>query len=103
MATTPKTANVARTMRRYSIAPYPMVVGSLLPDQVNASIQTINSTAVNATEGTGRPSMKPSALPGGTTRDAGPCIRRVDGPDGRGGTLDRSANPPEQGASTVSG
>ena len=65
MATTPKTANVARTMRRYSIAPYPMVVGSLLPDQVNASIQTINSTAVNATEGTGRPSMKPSALTGG--------------------------------------
>jgi len=66
MATTPKTANVARTMRRYSIAPYPMVVGSLLPDQVNASIQTINSTAVNATEGTGRPSMEPSALTGGT-------------------------------------
>jgi len=40
---------------------YPMVVGSRLPDQASASIQTTTSVAVNPTNGTRRGSMAPSA------------------------------------------
>ncbi len=36
-------------IRLYSVAPYPMVFGSRLPNQVSANIQTTSKTAVRAT------------------------------------------------------
>ena len=66
IAATPNTANVAWMTRWYSIAPYPMVVGSRLPDQANASIQTITSVAVNTTYGREPGPTAPSAVPGGS-------------------------------------
>ena len=47
------------------MAPYPMVVGSRLPDQASASIHTVAITPVNATNGTRRWSMAPSVPTGG--------------------------------------